>query len=49
MPNSEESVPDWSRSGLLTTAESVARQGTYGKYDTAGLRETRGKREEKGE
>ena len=35
MPNHYQSIPDWSRPGLPTTASGVAQQGICGNYATA--------------
>ena len=35
MRNHYQSIPDWSRPGLPTTASGVAQQGTCGNYATA--------------
>ena len=42
----DESIPNWSRPGLSTTASGVARQGTCGNYVTPGL--NKNKRKNKG-
>ena len=37
----DESIPDWLRPGLPTTAPGVARQGTCKNYATAGISENK--------